>query len=204
MEAFEQFCAVAMQTEGLVVSSGVKFPVQRRTRKERAEYQTHGYEVDLIGARADRLVLATVKSYFGSRGVQAREVTGQGGNTGLYRLLNNAEVRDGVVAQAAERYGYRLDQITLRLYVGQFARHDELEIRAWCAKQHVGAGPIDVIGLSEVVPLVYSVAKRKTYINDAVVVSMKVLAAAGVLMLDAPIVAPTHVDLEDQPDDPEA
>ncbi len=33
--------------------------------------QTHGYEVDLVGARSDRLVLATVQSYLGSRGVVA-------------------------------------------------------------------------------------------------------------------------------------
>ena len=49
-----------MQEERLVVSSGVKFPVKLRTRKEREEHQTHGYEVDLIGASANRLVLATV------------------------------------------------------------------------------------------------------------------------------------------------
>ncbi|MFL5826734.1 MAG: hypothetical protein ACJ76V_09445, partial [Thermoleophilaceae bacterium] len=41
------------------------------------EMQTHGYEVDLVAARADRLVLATVKSFFGSRGVVADHVTGE-------------------------------------------------------------------------------------------------------------------------------
>src|SRR5690349_13390541 len=60
----------AMESDGLVVSEAVKFPVTRQTGKtSHKEVQTHGYEVDLIGARADRLVLATVKSFFGSRGV---------------------------------------------------------------------------------------------------------------------------------------
>ncbi len=81
MESFEQFVAVAMEVEGLIVSEAVKFPVQRRTRKTiHDEVQTHGYEVDLTGARADRLVLATVKSFLGSRGVVADHVMGTGGS----------------------------------------------------------------------------------------------------------------------------
>lgn len=58
MEAFESFVALALETEGLVVSEALKFPVTRQTP---SGLQTHGYEVDLVGARADRLVLASVK-----------------------------------------------------------------------------------------------------------------------------------------------
>ena len=39
-----------------------------------------------MGARADRLVLATVKSFFGSRGVVADHVTGRGGTPAQQRL----------------------------------------------------------------------------------------------------------------------
>lgn len=75
VEAFESFVAIALETEGFVVSEAVKFPVKRKTGKAAyAEEQTHGYEVDLVGARRDRLVLATVKSFFGSRGVVADHV----------------------------------------------------------------------------------------------------------------------------------
>ena len=92
MESFEQFVAVAMEAEGLIVSEAIKFPVQRRTQKaSHAEVQTHGYEVDLVGARSDRLVPATVKSFFGSRGVAADHVTGATSDTrarSLYVLLN--------------------------------------------------------------------------------------------------------------------
>ncbi|MEZ5110342.1 MAG: hypothetical protein R2732_02410 [Microbacteriaceae bacterium] len=60
VEAFEQFVALALEAEGLVVSSALKFPVKRRTRKTAyEEWQTHGFEVDLVAARADKLVLAT-------------------------------------------------------------------------------------------------------------------------------------------------
>lgn len=33
MESFEQFVAVAMEAEGLIVSEAVKFPASRQTRK---------------------------------------------------------------------------------------------------------------------------------------------------------------------------
>ena len=66
MEAFESFVAVALEAQGLVVSSAVKFPVRLQTRRaDHVEVQRHGYEVDLVGARADRLVLATLTSYLG-------------------------------------------------------------------------------------------------------------------------------------------
>ena len=64
VEAFDLFVALALESEGLVVSEALKFPVKVRTTKAAYEqWQTHGFEVDLVGARSDRLVLATVKSF---------------------------------------------------------------------------------------------------------------------------------------------
>lgn len=159
MEAFESFVAVALETEGFVVSSAVKFPVTRKTKKASYdEVQTHGYEVDLVAARANRLVLATVKSFFGSRGVAAEHVTGNTGSAAAkgYALLNDPIIRDGVVASAAARYGYPVGHVQVRLYVGRFAaskkkRHHEPAIRAWCGSRLVGAGPIEVYGLDDVI-----------------------------------------------------
>ncbi len=66
MESFEHLCKVALEAEGFAVTSNAKFPVRRRTRRvEYEEYQTHGYEIDLVGARGDGLVLAEVKSFLG-------------------------------------------------------------------------------------------------------------------------------------------
>jgi hypothetical protein len=52
VEAFESFVALALEAEQLVVSEAIKFPVARQVAKAaRREIQTHGYEVDLVGAR---------------------------------------------------------------------------------------------------------------------------------------------------------
>ena len=77
-----------------------------------------------MGARSDRLVLATVKSFFGSRGMVAEHVTGATADDGArkrYRLLNDPELRTAVIVVAAERFGYRVGQVRLRLYAGKFA-----------------------------------------------------------------------------------
>src|SRR5437867_2072712 len=125
MEAYESFVAVALDEEGFVVSEAAKFPVQLKTSKSAYdEYQTHGFEVDLVGARSDRLVLATVKSFFGSRGVVSEHVVGTTTNDAArkrYALLNDPVVRRTVMRAAAKRYGYLLGQVELRLYVGRFA-----------------------------------------------------------------------------------
>lgn len=194
MEAFESFVAVALEVEGLVVSSAVKFPVRLQTRKATYdEVQTHGYEVDLVGARADRLVLATVKSFFGSRGVVAEHVTGETADERgrkLYLLLNDPGIRAGVVAEAAKRYGYPSDQVQLRLYVGRFAApkqgHHENRIREWAAAQNVGAGPIEIVGLKAVVEKVRIAAMDKQYRDNPVLVTMKVLQTAGLLTVKLP------------------
>lgn len=185
MEAFEQFVALAMETEGLVVSGALKFPVRRQTRKTGyAEFQTHGFEVDLIGANRERLVLATVKSFFGSRGVVAEHV--MGGNptySPWYALLNNPEVRDAVTASAAERFGFPLERVEMRLYAGKFAGggHEE-RIREWASSQIVGGSSVKVIGAQEVVAIVRQVAASKTYRDHPVLATLKVLEATGALI----------------------
>ena len=95
MEAFESFVAISLEAERFVVSPAVKFPVRLPTRKQAyGEIQTHGYEVDLVAARADRLVLATVKSFFGSRGVVAEHVTG----TTTTHALRRVQVLPGFIS----------------------------------------------------------------------------------------------------------
>lgn len=189
MEAFESFVALAMEDEGLVVSEAVKFPVPRRTKKAAyEEIQVHGYEVDLIGARADLLVLATVKSFLGSRGVAAEHVTTGPGTPAHHRgyaLLNDVELRGAVLQGACQRYGYEAEQVELRLYAGRFAGPKtglhEQHIREWCMSQNVGAGPIRVFNLAEVATVARKVALSKTYRDNAALTAIKVLSAAGML-----------------------
>lgn len=124
MEAFESFVALTLEDEGLVVSEAVKLPVTRQTAKAAyVETQTHGFEVDLVAARADRLILATVKSFFGSRGVVAEDVMGLGEPRAnrLYAMLNDPVVRDALLNGASTRYGYRADEVEFRFYVGKLA-----------------------------------------------------------------------------------
>lgn len=183
MEAFEQFVALAMEDEGLVVSGALKFPVTRLTRKQNyEEWQTHGYEVDLVGANADRLVLATVKSFFGSRGVVSDHVLGERGTTSWYALLNQSDIRDGVIHGACERFGYREEQVEMRLYVGKFAggAHED-RIRSWARTQIIGGAPLQVIGAQEVVEKVRAVANHTQYRDNPVLATLKVLNATGSL-----------------------
>ncbi|MBN2176028.1 MAG: hypothetical protein JW722_00020 [Demequinaceae bacterium] len=183
MEAFEQFVALAIETEGFVVSGPHKFRVTKRTAKQAYdESQTHGYEVDLVGARSDRLVLATVKSFFGSGGVKAADVIGTGKNASWYRMLNDVSMRDEIVSQATHHLGYRVDQVELRLYAGKFGGVEhQRAIREWCATQVVGASSIKVFSADEVVDAVRPLADQRQYRDNPVIVSMKVLLAAGAL-----------------------
>ena len=179
----------------------MKFPVRRQVRKaSRVEFQEHGYEVDLVAGRADRLVLATVKSFLGSRGVAAEAVTGETSDErrrGMYRLLNDPEIRDGVLKAASKRYGYKQRQIELRLYVGRFAGRRGGEHRRrieewariqreWARIQRVGAGSVKVVGLEEVVAKVRAAAARGQYRDNPALVAVKVLAEAGQLVEPKP------------------
>jgi hypothetical protein len=190
MEAFEQFVAVYLEQQDYVVSSAVKFPVRRQTHREgRIEFQTHGYEVDLIAARADHLILASVKSFLGSRGVVADHVIGNSNNLAAnkrYVVLNDKVIRRSIVRQAANRYGYTRSQVQLGLYVGRFSGpskgEHEKRVRAWGKRQRIGAGAIEVFSLSDMVEtVVHSATDANQYRDNAVLVTMRLLNAANLL-----------------------
>jgi hypothetical protein len=70
----------------------------------------------------------------------------------------------------------------MRLYAGKFAgKNGEKEIRVWAANQIVGSGPIGVYGTKEVVEDVKELANSKTYVDNATLVAVKVLAYAETL-----------------------
>jgi hypothetical protein len=188
VEGFEHLVKVALESENLIVSSNLKFPVAKKTKKKGGrEIQTHGYEIDLVGARSDLLVLASVKSFFGSRGVNRQGFEGIADRDrktyfGLYKLFNDSEVRRGVVAKAAERFGYRVDQIELRLYVGKFQNEKERQaISDHLGRILAGRGPIKVIALNEIIAALLGVIESKTYFNDPVVITLKALQHAKLL-----------------------
>jgi len=71
------------------------------------------------------------------------------------------------------------------VYVGRFAAPakgtHEKTIRAWARTKRAGDGPIRVFGLSDVVGSVREAASHKQYRDNPVLVTIKVLEAAGML-----------------------
>jgi hypothetical protein len=182
MESFEQLCKVALEAERFVVTGNVKFFVRRKTRKAAYdEYQEHGYEIDLVGARGDQLVLGEVKSYFGSKGVDCqgfRNLADENRKTLFerFRLLNNPQLRAEVIDRACEQFGYKFDQVNWRMYVGKFAKGHEGAVRKHLAGL---SPPVHVVGVKEVVDSLIGLLSKQTYIDDPVVMTVKALHAAG-------------------------
>lgn len=178
---------VFWEGRGYVVTTNVKFPVRRMTRKAAYdEYQRHGYEVDIVAARANRLVLASVKSYFGSQGVHPQGFRGladetKGTHFGRYTLFNDAVIRERVIAAAAAQYGYKPHQVRVALCAGKFAIKDgsgERAIRAHLGALQGAGGPVEVYNLDELVAGVLQASAGSTYIDDPVVMTVKALSAS--------------------------
>lgn len=189
MEAFEHVVKVYLEAQGYVVTAGVKFPVRRRNRTGKpgeAKYQTHGYEVDLVAAKSGSLLLASVKSFFGSAGVHRqgfKKLADPSKRTHYprYQMLTDAKVRRGILKGASRRYGYPPTMIRMALFVGKFHKPDEAAVRKYLSGIRIPAGTVEVFGLDEVVPALLDLAKRRTYIDDPVIVTLKMLNAANVL-----------------------
>lgn len=189
MEAFESFVALALEAEGYVVAGPVKFKIKRQTKKASyVEIQEHGYEVDLVAARADRLLLVSVKGFFGSDGVRALEVSGEAGakSSGGYKMLNDLELRDAIIEKACDKYGFKPKQVELRLYGGKFksGSKGEAQVREWANKQKAGSGPIGVYSAEGIASIVLERAKEKTYVDNQVLMAIKVLLATDKIKLE--------------------
>ena len=185
MESFEHVVKVYLESKGYVVTANVKFPVKvRTTKKARIEHQTHGYEVDIVAARRDRLLLASVKSFFGSAGVSKNGFTALSTNSdkrhiSLYAIFNKTKLRNQIIKRACERYGYPASAVRLHLFVGRFVKGDEAAIRKLLKRMRVGGESVGVTGLEEIVSALVQTADAKTYSNDPVICTLKCLKAAG-------------------------
>lgn len=185
VEAFEHVAKVFLEAQGYAVSTNVKFFIRRRTKKQAyEEYQEHGYEVDLVAARADELLLGSVKSFFGSFGLSRqffRELANDSKKDWWVtnKLFNEPEVQAGVLAGAAERFRYVPAQIFLGLFVGKFKSGDEDAIRAHLTRMRFGGGAVRLFDLHTIMSGVVAEAKRKTYRDDPVIVALKCLDELG-------------------------
>jgi hypothetical protein len=186
MESFEHVCRVALEQEcdgrHYVVSTNVKFFVRRKTKKAAYdEYQEHGYEIDLVGARQGQLVLAEVKSFFGSHGVGRQSFRGladEGRRTTYdrFKVFNDPQLRSDVTLSACASYGYEPHQVEWRLYVGKFANGHEGDVRTHLASLEP---PVRVVGLREIVATLTELGDRRAYTDDPVIMTVKALRAAG-------------------------
>jgi hypothetical protein len=190
MEAFESFVALALEAEDFIVSGPEKFKVKMKTKSAKETFQTHGYEVDLVAARADKLVLASVKGFFGSDGVRPKEVTGEAGpdKSSGYKMLNIVELRNAIVAQAAEKYGYKPNQVEMRLYGGKFKGGEVglATVRDWANNQRIGGSALSVFSGRDIVSVVLKMAESKTYRDHPVLMTLKVVIEAGLLAPQEP------------------
>lgn len=180
MEAFEHIVKVFLESQGYVVTTNIKFPVWIKTKKAKyEEYQTHGYEVDIVGAKSNALLLGSVKSFFGSIGVNRQGFRGiadtsKGTHYSWYKIYNEPEIRNGILKGAERKYKYPPEQIQLCLFVGNFRSGDEDLITT-----HLNEKQIEVYNLQRIVGGLLEVTKSKTYINDPVVVTIKALQQLG-------------------------
>ena len=187
MEAFEHIVKLSFEQAGYSVTSNVKFPVRRRTQKAGdKEKQTHGYEIDLVAARHNSLLLASCKSFLGSGGVGRQGFRGiadrkKRANYNGYKIFNDTRLRTAIMKLARKRYGYPIRQIQFALCVGRFRNGEEQIVRDHLSGIRAGAGPVKVIGLNEVLPQVIHMADSKTYQNDPVIMTIKCLKAIGLL-----------------------
>ena len=188
MEAFEHVVKVYLQHQGYVVSNNMKFYVRRQTgRKAYAEFQTHGYDMDIVAAREDELLLGSVKSYFGSQGVSRAffKNLSPGGKAAVHAratIFNEEDVRKGILQEAKRIYGYPLSKIRLGLFVGKFAGGThEADIREHLSRLRVGGKSVQVVGIEEIANALTEMTESRTYHDDPVVMTVKVLRAAGKL-----------------------
>src|ERR1017187_799681 len=136
VEAFEHVAKVFLEAQGYAVSTNVKFFIRRRTKKQAyEEYQEHGYEVDLVAARADELLLGSVKSFLGSHGLSRqffREIADLTKKPvwESNKLFNEPEVQSGVLDGCTQRFGYPREKVFLGLFVGKFKQGHEEAIRS--------------------------------------------------------------------------
>jgi hypothetical protein len=186
MEAFEQVVKVFLEDKNYIVTTNVKFPIRRKTRKAiHEEYQTHGYEVDIVAARHNSLILGSVKSFFGSLGVNRQGFKGIADTdkqTHLqnYAMFNEREIREGILLEAEKRYGYPQRQIQFYLFAGKFKEGDEIVVTNHLGMIEIGAGPVRVVNLKSIVEGLLKSAQSKTYYNDSVLTTLKALKEAGV------------------------
>ena len=178
---------VFLEAQGFAVTSNVKFPVRKIVKKaSREEFQTHGYEVDLFAARRDQLLLGSVESFLGPKGLSRQAFDGIADTTRRTHFDCAAFQRYGI-PERSHRQGVfpirlpKMGLIRMALFVGKFAGTDEPIIRKHLASLKVDGKLVELFSLREIILGVVKAAQSKTYVDDLVIMTVKRLHALGLL-----------------------
>ena len=174
MESFVAVVAAALEAENYVVSGPITIKWFSKGEPKVKGQQPNRLEIDLVAARGDRLVLATVKSFFGSGGVFPKDVIGQGSGASGYTMINDVKKRAELIELAAEKFGYKVKDVEVRLYAGKYAGlNGENEIREWAAKQILGGGPLQVVNALQLSQVINALAQESHYQNNVAIAFAK-------------------------------
>jgi hypothetical protein len=182
MESFEAVVAAALEAESYVVSGPITIKWFSKGEPQVKGQQPNRLEIDLVAARGDRLVLATVKSFFGSGGVYPQDVIGKGRGATGYTMINDVKKRSELIELAAEKFGYKVRDVEVRLYAGKYSGlTGEQEIRDWAAKQILGGGPLQVVNALQLTKVINALAQESHYQNDVAIAFAKTLIEAQLI-----------------------
>jgi hypothetical protein len=174
MESFEEVVATALEKENYVVTGPITIKWFSKGHPKAKGEQPNRLEIDLVAARGDRLVLATVKSFFGSGGVFAKDVMGTGRGASGYTMINDKKKRAELIKLVAEKYGYEVKDVEVRLYAGKFAGvQGEQMIRDWASKQQLGGGVLQVVNALQLSTVIFALAKESHYQNKVAIAFAK-------------------------------
>ncbi len=174
MESFEAVVATALEAENYVVAGPITIKWFSPGHPKNKGEQPNRLEIDLVAARGDRLVLATIKSFFGSGGVFPKDVMGTGRGASGYTMINDKKKRAELIELVAAKYGYEVKDVEVRLYAGKFAGvQGEQIIRDWASKQVLGGGVLQVVNALQLSKVIFALAKESHYQNNVAIAFAK-------------------------------
>jgi hypothetical protein len=197
MESFEAVVATALEAENYVVTGPITIKWFSKGHPKKKGEQPNRLEIDLVAARGDRLVLATVKSFFGSGGVFPKDVMGTGRGASGYTMINDVKKRAELIELVAAKYGYEVKDVEVRLYAGKFAGlKGEQMIRDWASKQELGGGVLQVVNALQLSKVIFALAKESHYQNNVAIAFAKTQLEAELIQAREDKAKPKEIESE--------
>jgi len=186
-EATEHLVRLFLETKGYVVTTNkiIKLP-QLITTKTGQQQQLTPFEVDIVAVHpgnGDR-ILGDVKSYFGSYGLRVQHFKDLGSTKSRLqkrmRILNDEEFARQILERLDSEYGARF---RIELYVGKVKKGDEERVLKYVSNRTVDGRSVRLVRFDEIMQKLidHIRGQGRTYFNDQVIQTIKVLDALGFL-----------------------